>query len=119
MNGTLKVPFCVQKEKGMVKIPQSVLDKQPVLPGLVLRGRGKVRDSYNLEDSSKMLVVASDRCSIFDLVLRTSIGFKGEILCALSYFWTNLLSSVFETDLIAVGSDFCQLRMLRTLSESS
>lgn len=88
----------------MAKIPQSVLDRQPVLPGLVLRGRGKVRDSYNLEDPSKMLVVASDRCSIFDFVLNTLIGFKGEVLCALNYFWTkNLLSSVFETDLIAAG----------------
>lgn len=95
----------------MAKIPQSVLDRCPVLPGLPLRGRGKVRDSYNLDyncgpdDIPRMLVVASDRCSIFDFVLNTLVPQKGEILTALNYFWIKkVIGDLCATDLVATGS---------------
>jgi phosphoribosylaminoimidazole-succinocarboxamide synthase len=102
----------------MAKIPQAVLEKSPLLANVQahfkFRSQGKVRDSY---DSSynilcgsqpgvpRMLVVASDRCSIFDFVLNTLIPQKGEVLTALNYFWvTKVIQDMCETDMIACGS---------------
>ncbi len=51
--------------------------------------RGKVRDVYDLGD--KLLIVASDRISAFDVVLPTPIPDKGAILTQLSLFWFELL----------------------------
>ena len=51
----------------MAKIPQAVLDRCPVIPGLPVIGRGKVRDTFDLGNFSTlngakaMLVLASDR----------------------------------------------------------
>ena len=47
--------------------------------------RGKVRDIYDLGD--KLLIVASDRLSAFDVVLPTRIPDKGKVLTKLSVFW--------------------------------
>ena len=47
--------------------------------------RGKVRDMYDLGD--KLLMVASDRMSAYDVVLPTTIPDKGAILNMLSVFW--------------------------------
>lgn len=89
----------------MAHIPKKVLRKQPKLKGLKVRHRGKVRDSYTLPDHpDKMLVVASDRCSIFDFVLPTTVPLKGEILTALNHFWTTqILTGICETDFIVAG----------------
>ena len=60
------------------------------LPGLHLRHRGKVRDVFDLpgdESDPKLLMVATDRLSAFDVVLPDPIPGKGEILCQLSNFW--------------------------------
>ncbi|MDE3110592.1 MAG: phosphoribosylaminoimidazolesuccinocarboxamide synthase, partial [Acidobacteriota bacterium] len=48
---------------------------QTNFPGLTLRGRGKVRDIYELGD--RLLIVATDRLSAFDVVLPTPIPDKG------------------------------------------
>ena len=56
------------------------------LPGLALLHRGKVRDVYSL-DSQRLLMVASDRLSAFDVVLPDPIPGKGEMLCQISNFW--------------------------------
>ncbi|HET6603430.1 MAG TPA: phosphoribosylaminoimidazolesuccinocarboxamide synthase [Xanthomonadaceae bacterium] len=56
------------------------------LPGLSLRHRGKVRDVYELPDD-RLLIVATDRLSAFDVVLPDPIPGKGEILTRLSNFW--------------------------------
>jgi phosphoribosylaminoimidazole-succinocarboxamide synthase len=88
----------------MANIPQAVLDRSPVLEGLTLRGRGKVRDSYDVLGST-MLVVATDRCSIFDFVLNTLIPQKGEVLTALNHFWvTEVLGDLCQTDLLFCGA---------------
>jgi len=50
------------------------------IPGLTLFNRGKVRDIYDLGD--KLLLVASDRISAFDVILPTLIPDKGRILTA-------------------------------------
>ncbi len=60
------------------------------LPGLVLRHRGKVRDVFDLpgdEGNPKLLIVATDRLSAFDVVLPDPIPGKGEMLCQISNFW--------------------------------
>src|SRR3984957_14166114 len=55
---------------------------QTDFPGLTLRGRGKVRDIYDLDD--KLLIVATDRLSAFDVVLPTPIPDKGKVLTQIS-----------------------------------
>ncbi|HVX83320.1 MAG TPA: phosphoribosylaminoimidazolesuccinocarboxamide synthase [Phycisphaerae bacterium] len=58
------------------------------IPGLPVR-RGKVRDVYELPDEpgGKLLIVASDRISAFDVIMPTPIPDKGRVLTALSNFW--------------------------------
>ena len=56
------------------------------LPGLTLRHRGKVRDVFDL-GNDRLLMVASDRLSAFDVVLPDPIPGKGEMLCQISNFW--------------------------------
>ncbi len=56
------------------------------LSGLELLGRGKVRDLYRV-DQDHLLLVASDRLSAFDVVMRQPIPGKGEVLTRVSNFW--------------------------------
>lgn len=62
------------------------------IPHWPLWRRGKVRDVYDLGD--RLLIVATDRISAFDVVLPTAIPDKGVVLTQLSLFWFRLLSSV-------------------------
>jgi phosphoribosylaminoimidazole-succinocarboxamide synthase len=62
------------------------------LPGITLWKRGKVRDVYDLED--RLLVVATDRLSAFDVVLPTPIPGKGILLTQMSLVWFDLLKDV-------------------------
>jgi fusion protein PurCD len=55
-------------------------------PQLTLLHRGKVRDSYRIDDSTRLIVV-SDRLSAFDSVLETAIPHKGAVLNGLANFW--------------------------------
>src|SRR5579862_3386393 len=61
------------------------------LPGVKLFSRGKVRDVYELGD--KLLVVATDRLSSFDVGMREGIPDKGRVLTQLSIFWFNLFKN--------------------------
>jgi phosphoribosylaminoimidazole-succinocarboxamide synthase len=61
--------------------------------GLTLRGRGKVRDIYEL-GGERLLIVATDRLSAFDVVLPTPIPDKGRVLTQLSLFWFRKLADV-------------------------
>jgi phosphoribosylaminoimidazole-succinocarboxamide synthase len=65
---------------------------QTEFPELKLLGRGKVRDIYDLGD--RLLIVATDRLSAFDVVLPTPIPDKGRVLTQLSLFWFDLLSDI-------------------------
>ena len=56
------------------------------LPGLTLIHRGKVRDVFELP-GHRLLMVATDRLSAFDVVLPDPIPGKGEMLCQISNFW--------------------------------
>jgi len=62
------------------------------LPGVALWKKGKVRDVYDLGD--RLLVVATDRLSAFDVVLPTGIPGKGILLTQMSLFWFRLLADV-------------------------
>jgi phosphoribosylaminoimidazole-succinocarboxamide synthase len=70
-----------------VATPQmSAVISQTDFPGLKLRGRGKVRDIYEI-GADRLLIVATDRLSAFDVVLPTPIPDKGRVLTQLSLFW--------------------------------
>jgi len=60
---------------------------------LPLLARGKVRDMYAVGDD-KLLIVASDRISAFDVILDDPIPGKGQVLTELTEFWLNKLSHV-------------------------
>ena len=61
-------------------------------PEVPLASRGKVRDLYDLGD--RLLIVATDRLSAFDVVLPTPIPDKGRVLTQLSLFWFEELREV-------------------------
>lgn len=69
------------------------------IPSLPLLSRGKVRDLYAVGDD-RLLMVASDRISAFDVVLPTAIPRKGEVLTKLSIFWFEFLKDVIGTHFI-------------------
>ena len=62
------------------------------LPGLPLKGRGKVRDIYDLGDV--LLIVASDRISAFDVVMNDPIPDKGKILTQISAYWFSQIGDL-------------------------
>ena len=69
----------------------------PTLPGMRHVHSGKVRDLYEVESgehAGRYLMVASDRLSIFDFVLDTTIPDKGEILTRMSLWWFDQLADL-------------------------
>jgi phosphoribosylaminoimidazole-succinocarboxamide synthase len=66
---------------------------------LKLVKRGKVRDVYEIDD--KLLIVASDRMSAFDVVMDDPIPDKGKILTSISLFWFKHLESIVENHIIS------------------
>jgi phosphoribosylaminoimidazole-succinocarboxamide synthase len=78
---------------------------ETALPGLPPPRRGKVRDVYDLGDT--LLIVATDRLSAYDHVLRPGIPGKGKILTQLSNFWFGRLAGVVPHHLLATDpADF-------------
>jgi len=71
------------------------------LPGIHFLNRGKVRDIY--EVGNRLLIVATDRLSAFDVVLPTPIPDKGRVLTQLSLFWFNLLRDVIPNHVLTDG----------------
>jgi phosphoribosylaminoimidazole-succinocarboxamide synthase len=66
---------------------------------LPLKGRGKVRDIYDLGD--QLLIVATDRISAFDVVMPNPIPDKGRVLTQLSKFWFNLTKEILPNHVIS------------------
>ena len=66
--------------------------------------QGKVRDLYDLGDD-RLLMVASDRLSAFDVVLPDPIPHKGEVLTKLSLYWFDKLRKVAASHLISANVD--------------
>ena len=67
-------------------------------------GSGKVRELYALDDE-RLLLVASDRISTFDVVLPTEIPDKGRVLTGLSAFWFGRTSSIVPNHLLRLRDD--------------
>jgi phosphoribosylaminoimidazole-succinocarboxamide synthase len=67
-------------------------------------GSGKVRELYALDDD-RLLLVASDRISTFDVVLPTEIPDKGRVLTGLSAFWFARTKALCANHLLAIGED--------------
>jgi len=63
-----------------------------------LYAKGKVRDVYDLGD--KLLIIATDRISAFDVVLPNGIPGKGKILNSMSVFWFEYVSDIVPNHLI-------------------
>lgn len=83
---------------------QSVL-RESSLPSVKLFSRGKVRDVYEA-GSDRLLVVATDRLSAFDVVMEQGIPDKGRVLTELSRFWFDLLKNSVKSHFIT--SDVAQ-----------
>ncbi|KRT74490.1 MAG: phosphoribosylaminoimidazole-succinocarboxamide synthase [Deltaproteobacteria bacterium CSP1-8] len=73
------------------------------LPGLTLVGRGKVRDIYEIGD--KLLLVASDRLSAFDVVLPDGIPGKGKVLTQISAFWFRKLADIVPNHMLTIDPE--------------
>lgn len=73
------------------------------LPGVEPFARGKVRDLYALGD--RLLIVASDRISAFDVVLLSGIPDKGRVLTQLSVFWFEFLRDLVPTHFLTATVD--------------
>lgn len=69
------------------------------LKGVTMIKQGKVRDIYKLDD--KLLIVATDRISAFDVILPNGIPYKGIILTQLSKFWFDKFKDIVENHLIS------------------
>ncbi len=107
-------PFLSEKlEHYMNTRREKILKSTPWLPAVTSEGlrethldriplikRGKVRDIYDLGD--RILLVATDRISVFDVVLPTPIPDKGRILTALSAFWFWRFRKTVKNHLISV-----------------
>ncbi|MCB2181987.1 MAG: phosphoribosylaminoimidazolesuccinocarboxamide synthase [Desulfobulbaceae bacterium] len=70
---------------------------------LKLIHRGKVRDLYEVED--KLLMVATDRISAYDVVMQEPIPNKGAVLTGLSLFWFDYLKDIIPNHLISANPD--------------
>jgi phosphoribosylaminoimidazole-succinocarboxamide synthase len=67
-------------------------------------GSGKVRELYALDDQ-RLLLVATDRISVFDVVLPTNIPDKGRVLTGLAAFWFARTRAICPNHLLAVRPD--------------
>lgn len=76
--------------------------RQTDFPGLAPSARGKVRDIFDLGD--KLLIVATDRLSAFDVVMPTPIPDKGRVLTQLSLFWFDLLKDIVPNHVLSSDS---------------
>ncbi len=86
----------------MASPQMSAVISQTDFAGLKLRARGKVRDIYELGD--RLLIVATDRLSAFDVVLPTPIPDKGRVLTQLSLFWFEKLAGLVPHHVIAANN---------------
>ena len=73
------------------------------LPGIKKLRSGKVRDLFDLGD--RLLLVASDRISAFDVIMPNGIPRKGEVLTQISHFWFEKFSTLVPNHLLAGAND--------------
>lgn len=71
--------------------------------GLLPQKQGKVRDIFDFGD--KLVIVTTDRISVFDVVLPDPIPYKGIVLTQLTKFWCEYLKDVIENHVVQFGVD--------------
>jgi phosphoribosylaminoimidazole-succinocarboxamide synthase len=74
---------------------------ESTLPHLKLRARGKVRDIYEV-DAQTLLIVTTDRLSAFDVVLPDAIPGKGLVLTRISNFWFKKMQAIVPNHLLSM-----------------
>jgi phosphoribosylaminoimidazole-succinocarboxamide synthase len=74
------------------------------LTSLPLVARGKVRDIYKV-DGQRLLIIATDRISAFDVVLPDPIPGKGSVLTSISNFWFERLAAVIPNHLTGIDPE--------------
>ncbi len=87
----------------MAASPATKTIRETNFAGISPVARGKVRDIYDLHD--RLLIVATDRLSAFDVVMPTPIPDKGRVLTQLSLFWFDLLHDVVPNHILS-STDF-------------
>ena len=83
----------------MTATPAARVISETHFAGIAPAARGKVRDIYDLSD--RLLIVATDRLSAFDVVMPTPIPDKGRVLTQLSLFWFQLLRDVIPNHVLS------------------
>jgi phosphoribosylaminoimidazole-succinocarboxamide synthase len=79
---------------------------QTDLPELNLLHRGKVRDMYEIPGhEDKLLMIATDRISAYDVVMHEPVPSKGRVLTHISLFWFKLLAEITPNHLLAAEVD--------------
>ena len=76
---------------------------QSTLPLPVLR-RGNVREVYEV-DAESLLLVASDRVSAFDVVMKEPVPMKGAVLTQVSAFWFRKLEGIVDHHMLSADAD--------------
>ena len=71
---------------------------------LSLWRRGKVRDVYEV-DNERLLLVATDRVSAFDVVMRETVPYKGAVLTQISAWWLQQLGDVVQHHMLSANVD--------------
>src|SRR5450432_222998 len=92
------MPFAFQGKASVAASAAMKTIRETNFGGIAPAARGKVRDIYDLGD--RLLIVATDRLSAFDVVLPTPIPDKGRVLTQLSLFWFNLLRDVIPNHVV-------------------
>jgi len=85
-------------------VPDVTLPPAPAVPGATHLHSGKVRDLYELTEGpheGRLLMVASDRISIFDFVLDSTIPDKGELLTRMSLWWFEQLADLVPNHIVS------------------
>ncbi len=83
----------------MSAIPSPTTIRETHFAGLTPIARGKVRDIYDLGE--RLLIIATDRLSAFDVILPTPIPDKGRVLTQLSLFWFELLQDLIPNHVLS------------------
>ncbi|KAF9225429.1 SAICAR synthetase [Gyrodon lividus] len=75
------------------------------LPDLALVSRGKVRDIYATSSKDHLLFIATDRISVYDVILKNGIPDKGKLLTSISLFWFDKLKDIVPNHLVTANVD--------------
>jgi phosphoribosylaminoimidazole-succinocarboxamide synthase len=89
--------------KASVDLIKTPIVLETDFPGVARHARGKVRDVYSVDN--RLLIVATDRISAFDYILKSGIPDKGRVLTQLSIFWFDFLREVTPTHFLTAQAD--------------